>query len=87
MRNQTERIKREFQRRPFQWIPLPEIMPMAAQYNARIHELRGTGMNIVNKKQHKMGEVHSWFKYIPDTNCTCNDCYPDCLCSCHRGVI
>jgi len=66
MKNQRELIKNLFKDRPFQWIPLYEILPFAAQYNARIKELRGSGMYIQNKTQMVNGEKHSWFRFAPD---------------------
>ncbi len=46
------------------WAPLPEIMACAAQYNARILELRRRGFNIENRTEHKNGARHSWFRLI-----------------------
>ena len=46
------------------WVPLPDIMECAAQYNARIFELRKQGFNIENRTQ-MVGDVrHSWFRLI-----------------------
>ncbi len=63
---QTEEMKKLFELRPFQWIPLPSLMKIAAQYNARISELRGDGMNIKNKTEKVNGKKHSWYRYLPD---------------------
>lgn len=65
MKNQRELIKQLFKAQPKIWIPLPEIMRYAAQYNARIKELRDSGMYIQNKTKTVNGEKHSWFLYSP----------------------
>jgi hypothetical protein len=46
-----------------QWVALPEIMACAAQYNARIFELRRLGFDIENRTEAdtKTGAHHSWF--------------------------
>lgn len=59
---QQERILSLLQSRPGEWVALPEIMACAAQYNARIYELRHRGFNIENKTQTIDGQKHSWFK-------------------------
>src|SRR5258707_14623760 len=46
------------------WVPLPEIMACAAQYNARILELRRRGFNIENRTERVAGARHSWFRLI-----------------------
>lgn len=44
------------------WVSLPEIMALAAQYNARIFELRKQGFSIENRTE-VVGEArHSWFR-------------------------
>lgn len=65
MRFQKENMRRLFESRPNQRIPLYEVMRIAAQYNARIHDLRLDGMNIVNHVQVVNGTKHSWFEYRP----------------------
>lgn len=47
------------------WVPLPEIMVCAAQYNARVFELRKLGFEIENKTETVDGERHSWFRLAP----------------------
>ena len=42
------------------WVPLPDIVALAAQYNARIFELRRLEFAIENKRD---GE-HSWFRGV-----------------------
>lgn len=49
-----------------QWVSLPEILPMAAQYSARIHELRRLGFSIENKTANVGGQRHSWFRLVPN---------------------
>lgn len=67
MRHQREQLRRLFLNRPSQWIPLPEIMQFAAQYNARLFELRHReGMVIENKTAVMNGVRHSWFRYLPE---------------------
>jgi hypothetical protein len=46
------------------WVPLPEIMACAAQYNSRIHSLRGLGFVIENKTERVNGVRHSWFRLV-----------------------
>jgi|SRR5579863_3057480 len=46
------------------WIPLPEIMACAAQYNARIFELRRLGFKIENRTEEIDGARHSWFRLV-----------------------
>lgn len=44
------------------WVPLPKIADCAAQYNARIYELRRLGFCIMNRTQRVNGSRHSWFR-------------------------
>jgi hypothetical protein len=46
------------------WVPLPEIMVCAAQYNARILELRRSGFDIENRTEGVDGTRHSWFRLL-----------------------
>jgi hypothetical protein len=46
------------------WVPLPEITACAAQYNARIFELRRLGFQIENRTKEINGVRHSWFRLI-----------------------
>lgn len=48
-----------------QWVELPEIMRLAAQYGARIYELRRLGFKIENKIRDVGGVRRSWFRLIP----------------------
>lgn len=50
-----------------EWVGLPEIMKCAAQYNARVLELRRLGFNIENRTETVNGERHSWFRLLPST--------------------
>ncbi len=62
--SQRDRILRLLQEREGEWIPLYEITPLAAQYSARIHELRAQGHIIDNHTRHVNGVVHSWFRLV-----------------------
>jgi len=66
MKNQKEMMKQLFTANPNEWIPLFDIMKFAAQYNARIKELRESGMFIKNKINIVDGIKHSWFMYSPE---------------------
>jgi hypothetical protein len=44
------------------WVPLPEIAACAAQYNARIFELRRLGFRIESQVKKVDGARHSWFR-------------------------
>jgi hypothetical protein len=46
------------------WVPLPEIIKCAAQYNARIFELRRLGFKIENRTEEIDGARHSWFRLL-----------------------
>ena len=46
------------------WVPLPELIACAAQYNARVLELRRLGFAIENKTERVNGERHSWFRLV-----------------------
>jgi hypothetical protein len=48
-----------------EWVPLPKIADIAAQYNARIYELRRLGFRIKNRTQDLNGTRHSWFRLEP----------------------
>jgi len=47
------------------WVPLPKITDCAAQYNARIFELRHLGFRIANRTKLVNGTKHSWFRLEP----------------------
>jgi hypothetical protein len=49
------------------WVPLYEILPLAAQYCARINELRAKGFKIENKTEPRDGVRHSWYRLLSDT--------------------
>jgi hypothetical protein len=66
---QRDRILRLLLSAKGQWVPLWQIVPLAAQYSARLHELRHhDGYLIENKTEidPKSGQRHSWFR-IPTT--------------------
>ena|SRR6266478_2979757 len=44
------------------WVPLPRITACAAQYNARVYELRRLGFKIVNRTRDVDGVRRSWFR-------------------------
>jgi hypothetical protein len=46
------------------WVPLPDILACAAQYNARIFELRRLGFSIENRTEEIDGVRHSWFRLV-----------------------
>lgn len=48
-----------------QWVAGPQIFRLAAQYSARIHELRKLGFRIENKTATVDGQRHSWFRLVP----------------------
>jgi hypothetical protein len=59
---QCERILRRLLDAHGEWVPLPEIMAHAAQYNARIFSLRRAGHNIENRTQEVDGQCRSWYR-------------------------
>jgi hypothetical protein len=46
------------------WVSLPKITECAAQYNARIFELRRLGFRIINRTRQVNGQRHSWFRLV-----------------------
>jgi hypothetical protein len=53
------------------WVPLPEIMACAAQYNARILELRRAGFNIPKPRIETVnGQKHTWYRLLPSPAAT-----------------
>jgi hypothetical protein len=47
------------------WVPLPEIQACAAQYSARIFELRKREFRIENRTELIGDARHSWFRLMP----------------------
>jgi hypothetical protein len=48
------------------WVPLPKILKCAAQYSARICELRKQGFRIENRTERQLdGARYSWFRLLP----------------------
>jgi hypothetical protein len=47
-------------------VPLPELLKISAQYNARIFELRRLGFRIDNETKVIAGVKHSWFWLVVD---------------------
>ena len=67
MRNrssQRDRILRRLEEREGRWVPLYEILPLAAQYGARLFELRRMGYRIENRVERCNGVVRSWFRLV-----------------------
>ena len=51
------------------WVSLPEIMACAAQYNARILELRRMGFNIPKPRMETVnGERHTWYRLLASSS-------------------
>ncbi len=67
--SQRDRILRLLQEREGRWVPLYEILPLAAQYDARILELRRQleprGYVIESRVVHSNGRVRSCFRLLP----------------------
>lgn len=61
-RSQRDRILQRLIEARGDWVPLPEIAAYAAQYNARIFELRRLGFAIENRTREIDGVRHSWFR-------------------------
>jgi len=51
------------------WVPSPQIAALAQQYNARIFELRRSGLAIENRTQtdDATGERRSWFRLVRES--------------------
>ncbi len=62
--SQRDRILRLLQEREGRWVPLYEILPLAAQYGARLLELRREGYIIENRLQRSNGRVRSCFRLL-----------------------
>ena len=60
--SQRERILELLSAARGKWVSLPKITECAAQYNARIFELRRLGYRITNRTREVDGERHSWFR-------------------------
>lgn len=62
---QADRILALLKAHEGQWVPLPRLMQIAAQYNARIYELRAQGHDIENRiRTDETGIVHSWYRLV-----------------------
>lgn len=46
------------------WVPLPQVMACAAQYNARVLDLRRLGYAIENRIEKINRKRHSWFRLV-----------------------
>src|SRR5229473_982937 len=51
-----------------EWVPLFKVTQHAAQYNARVFELRRMGFVIRNRTRDIDGVRHSWFRLEPGTS-------------------
>src|SRR5450755_1642505 len=60
--SQRERILELLSAARGNWVSLPKITECAAQYNARIFELRRLGFRITNRTREINGDRHSWFR-------------------------
>jgi len=49
-----------------EWVELPRLMQIAAQYNARVFELRRAGFVIENKTDRVEGQIHGWFRLVSE---------------------
>ena len=47
-----------------EWVPLPQILAIAAQYNARLYALRRVGYRIENRTELAGGRRLSWFRLV-----------------------
>ena len=63
--NQCDKILRLLQSK--HEVGLPEILPLAAQYNARLSELREAGHDIRNRTKRVDGVKHSWYRLVDKT--------------------
>lgn len=59
---QRAKILKELASARGDWVPLPRVTQHAAQYNARIFELRRMGFVIRNRTKDVDGVRHSWFR-------------------------
>jgi hypothetical protein len=48
-------------------VPLPKILALSVQYNARLHELRKLGFRIDNERERVDGQVRSCYRLILDS--------------------
>jgi hypothetical protein len=60
-------------------VPLPQIADCAAQYNARIFELRRLGFRITNRTKEIDGVRHSWFRLVRSPGQPAQSTYADSL--------
>jgi len=67
MTNQRDQIRKLFEERPNQRVPLyPDIMTLfISAYNRCIKELREQGMTIENSIEEVDGKKRSYYVYIP----------------------
>jgi hypothetical protein len=65
-KSQKEEILELLRSRKGQWVPLPELLSIAAQYGARVMELRRAGFDIANKTERVGRMTHSWFMLVSE---------------------
>jgi hypothetical protein len=66
-RTQAARILEILRTAHGDWVPLPTIAGCAAQYNARVFELRRLGFPIANRTKLENGVKHSWYRLESQT--------------------
>jgi hypothetical protein len=65
-KNQRDRILAVLIKARGERVPLCDLLGIAAQYGARLYEIRHKlGLNVENKTQEVDGVRHSWFRLIP----------------------
>lgn len=65
-RGQRGEILSLLRRNKGEWVELPRLLQIAAQYNARVYELRRAGFGIENKTSRVDGHVHGWFRLVTE---------------------
>ncbi len=60
--SQCGRILKRLEDAQGRWVPSPELMKLAAQYSARVKELRNAGFVIENRTEMVNHERHGWFR-------------------------
>lgn len=65
--SQREKLRLFFIERVGEWVPLYQIMEIGkAQYNARIFELRRSGMIIEHRHEMVDGVCHSYYRFVKE---------------------
>jgi hypothetical protein len=63
-RTQRDRILQLLRDANGGWVPLPELVKLAAQYSARVAELRAQGHVIENRTEWAGRQRHCWFRLV-----------------------